>query len=382
MRKSMLENKKQSWLPVCGCMPGCTKNHICFFDYDYTKDYLDPLDERPGEYKEINHQIAAARANKEEPGALEKAKLWLKKVFGKDEGTSVCEFGDLQTPINLDTRDQLHDFDDDVFSFEYENIDPKSQIKYKEAGEQYQVVMRNENGPKDNFMHTSTISLFDPHIESATLFGLQAHFHAPSEHSINGKLMDLEMHIVHALDPKLVNPANPAQKSQFTNGVLGFLFKAVEEDFFEKNKTSDYHDEFLRKMLEDQQAPRKTGQKLDLTKFVKLLNYDRRWTYSGSLTTAPFAEGILWNVVEQVIPIRQSTLDAFVEYRKIEEACIFARFGSEAEKRALVQSRAGHPANTKLYETDQGEKFFRFAICNRVVCDTGDRPVYHIDTKK
>ena len=66
--------------------------------------------------------------------------------------------------------------------------------------------MKNENGPKDNYMNTATISLFDNHIKEATLFGLQAHFHAPSEHSVNGKLLDLEMHVVHELDPQLVNP--------------------------------------------------------------------------------------------------------------------------------------------------------------------------------
>jgi carbonic anhydrase len=59
--------------------------------------------------------------------------------------------------------------------------------------------------------------------------------------------------------------------------------------------------------------------KLDLTKFVQMLQYNRRWTYTGSLTTAPFSEGILWNVLEHVIPLRQSTLDMFLDYKKIEE---------------------------------------------------------------
>lgn len=54
-----------------------------------------------------------------------------------------------------------------------------------------------EGNLEDNKMVTSTISLFDKHIKSATLHGLQTHFHAPSEHTIDGQLMDLEMHIVH-----------------------------------------------------------------------------------------------------------------------------------------------------------------------------------------
>ena len=157
--------------------------------------------------------------------------------------------------------------------------------------------MQNDK-PEDNYLKTSTISLFDKHIDSATLYGLQYHFHAPSEHSVNGELLDLEMHIVHALEPKHVNPDDEKDKSQFTNGVLGFMFKAVPDNFeFEMNGLTDFHDRFLNTMLDAEKGGNK-NEKIDLTKFVKLLKFNRRWTYSGSLTTAPFSEGILWNVLE------------------------------------------------------------------------------------
>ena len=55
----------------------------------------------------------------------------------------------------------------------------------------------------------------------------------------------------------------------------------------------------------------------DLNKFIGLWNAERRWVYQGSMTKWPFSEGVLWNVVEQVIPVRQSTLDLFIEYRKV-----------------------------------------------------------------
>ena len=97
----------------------------------------------------------------------------------------------------------------------------------------------------------------------------------------------------------------------------------MKDDYFQKEKVDDWHDKFMRDMVE------KRSTKLDLTAFVKKLNYDRRWTYSGSLTTTPYSEGILWNVIEQVIPIRQSTLDKFCQYQKAEQYQIFGHFSSE-----------------------------------------------------
>ena len=91
---------------------------------------------------------------------------------------------------------------------------------------------------------------------------------------------------------------------------------------FSMHGLTDYHDRFLRGMLVDSMSNKNNGNPnkklLNLTKFVKELRYNRRWTYTGSLTTAPFSEGILWNVLEHVIPLRQSTLDLFLEYRKLE----------------------------------------------------------------
>lgn len=52
------------------------------------------------------------------------------------------------------------------------------------------------------------------------------------------------MHIVHSVVP------NSKQPTKFTNGVLGFFFKAVPDDFeFAIHGLTDYHDRFLRSML-------------------------------------------------------------------------------------------------------------------------------------
>lgn len=156
-------------------------------------------------------------------------------------------------------------------------------------------------------MLTKTAGLFDKHLKDreVVFHGMQAHFHSPSEHTIDGQLLDLELHIVHGIESTLA----PSMKggSQFTNGVLGFLFKVVPDSYFKTN--SDAHDRFLYKLAQDYKDGDYNSDmafmKLDFTAFVMRLQYEKRWTYQGSLTTAPFGEGILWNVLEQVIPIRQ-----------------------------------------------------------------------------
>ena len=235
-------------MPVVGCMPGCTHIHEHDYDYDYSKNYMNALNQRPGEFAEYNWLAANYYLVEQEKKGV------------------VCD-GIKQTPINLETGIPiLETFEDKDFTFKYADIDAKKQLKYNQKGCQYQLVMKNET-PNDNYLVTSTISLFDKGCRCVKLQGLQYHFHAPSEHSINGKLLDLEMHVVHGVAPDNENP------TRFTNGVLGFFFKAVPDDFeFSVHGLTDYHDVFLKRMLvesKDKKAP--TKKLLNLTKFVQLL---------------------------------------------------------------------------------------------------------------
>lgn len=122
---------------------------------------------------------------------------------------------------------------------------------------------------------------------------------------------------------------------------------------------------------------------LDFTAFVKQLWFDKRWTYQGSLTTAPFGEGILWNVIEEVIPIRQETLDELVAFKEIEDRQRFNRFESvEAEQKHYTdQIEAGVPAHCVPCACED-KTLFRTAICNRAVQDKDDRKVYRIDSSQ
>lgn len=110
-----------------------------------------------------------------------------------------------------------------------------------------------------------------------------------------------------------------------------------------------------------------SGSPLDLNRFVELIDFNRRFTYQGSLTTAPLVEGILWNVVDTVIPIRQSTLEQFTNFKRVPEEISTNYVVAEKKKENLdkfAAARARFPENCKC-QYHEGSQFMRVAMCNR-----------------
>jgi carbonic anhydrase len=118
---------------------------------------------------------------------------------------------------------------------------------------------------------------------------VQFHFHAPSEHTINGASYDAELHFVNIM----------------ANGKAAVLTSLIS--------VGAYNAEF-QKVLDN--VPRTSGAK-NSTSGVKLnpmglLPSNRRefFTYGGSLTTPPCAEGINFYVFKQPITISSDQLAA------------------------------------------------------------------------
>jgi len=118
------------------------------------------------------------------------------------------------------------------------------------------------------------------------------------------------------------------------------------------------------------QMTMQTEQKsLDLKKFVELIDFNRRFTYQGSLTTAPLVEGILWNVIDTVIPITQATMDQYTDFRKVAEECSTNYVIPQKSKEDIdkfAKARAEFPENCKC-QYHEGSQFMRVAMCNRQV---------------
>uniref|UniRef100_UPI002B4232B5 SPS_Carbon Anhydrase n=1 Tax=synthetic construct TaxID=32630 RepID=UPI002B4232B5 len=121
----------------------------------------------------------------------------------------------------------------------------------------------------------------------------QFHFHAPSEHKLKGQHYPFEAHFVHA--DKHGNLA-----------VIGVFFKEGRENpILEK----------IWKVM-----PENAGEEVKLAHKINaedLLPKDRDYyRYSGSLTTPPCTEGVLWIVLKQPITASKQQIELFKSIMK------------------------------------------------------------------
>ena len=162
-----------------------------------------------------------------------------------------CKKGQHQSPINLVIGESTSDGIMPEVEL-YESV-----VDYKPSGNNYQLDCNGAPGGK----YCSTVTY---HGERYHM--LQAHFHSPSEHHINGADYPLEMHLVH--------------KSEKGDAllVLGILFKLG-------NFSDDVQALFD---AADDQGKR-------VVQFPKFLDINAGLcTYEGSLTTPPCTEGVHW----------------------------------------------------------------------------------------
>ena len=131
-------------------------------------------------------------------------------------------------------------------------------------------------------------------IYNGTRYNLkQFHYHAKSEHKIDGEEFDYELHFVHA------NP-NYNKKTRTTN-YNGMTVESIDSNeyvviglLFSKNKSST---SLFRGSFDEAFSTSKTHITLDL-KDLNRLSY---FNFPGSLTTAPFSSTITWFLSDDII---------------------------------------------------------------------------------
>ena len=116
---------------------------------------------------------------------------------------------------------------------------------------------------------------------------LQFHFHSPSEHHVKGESFPMEVHIVHA------NEAGDL-------AVIGIMFEIGD-----RNPLLDQLDSFRPPDLPPNTEP------IDYNAIIS--SRTEYFNYSGSLTTPPCSEGVIWIVLKEPITASEDQIGRFFD---------------------------------------------------------------------
>lgn len=132
-------------------------------------------------------------------------------------------------------------------------------------------------------------------INGTEFFLHQCHWHAPSEHTINGRRYDLELHMVH-------ESAKVNGKSKIA--VIGLMYKIGRPDRV-LSKLSKYI-----KTMVDNEVERSIGV-FDPSEIK--LGGKKYYRYIGSLTVPPCTEGVIWTINKKIRSVSRGQLELLRE---------------------------------------------------------------------
>ena len=117
----------------------------------------------------------------------------------------------------------------------------------------------------------------------------QFHFHTPSEHQLNGKNFDMELHFV----------------NQNTNNQIAVLGLMIKE-----GASNPYLEKAWNVI-----PPKEITEAVKLTEPIDLMGLlpkdKKSFQYNGSLTTPPCSESVKWIVLEEPIEMSKEQIDKF-----------------------------------------------------------------------
>lgn len=185
-----------------------------------------------------------------------------------DPSYAVCGTGTHQSPIDISTPSEK-DLANIVFHYE------SSQVNILNNGHTVQV----------NYDAGSYIEL-----DSVRYDLLQFHYHAPSEHVIDGKSFPAEIHIVH-------------KNAEGKLAVVGILLQVGAEN--------EAYQPFIENLPAEKSDIYDAGVEINANKFLP--NTQTTFRYSGSLTTPPCSEGVNWLVMTNPVELSSEQLSKLEE---------------------------------------------------------------------
>lgn len=183
-----------------------------------------------------------------------------------DPSFAICSDGKSQSPIDL-TGAGRQDVTNIVFDYKPTKIH----------------IINNGHSVQVNYDPGSYIEVDDKNYQL-----LQFHFHAPSEHEVDGKLFPAEMHLVH-------------QNEVGQLAVVGVLLDTGAENAAFNPVWNNLP---ARKGTE-----KEVEEQVNAKDFLPLIQTTYR--YSGSLTTPPCTEGVNWYVMTTPVELSEQQITAF-----------------------------------------------------------------------
>lgn len=130
----------------------------------------------------------------------------------------------------------------------------------------------------------------------------QFHIHMPSEHTVDGVQQDAEMHWVH-----MATDAD-ADEDYAIASALGIMFSLTAEVDSDIEAASYAFLDWIKADLESDTAETTSADKSGVAPYMndvlQAVNWNKRWSYSGSLTTPNCLTSVQHNVLYTVLPIK------------------------------------------------------------------------------
>ncbi|XP_022767266.1 alpha carbonic anhydrase 7-like [Durio zibethinus] len=188
---------------------------------------------------------------------------------------AACKNGDLQSPI-------------DMSSLRVTVIKKSGELKkrYKPC---HAVVKNRGHDISLQWLNQDAGSI---KINGTEYFLQQAHWHSPSEHTINGRRYALELHMVHQCqDPKVKNNL----------AVIGLLYKFGAPDAFLSKLISNITS------MNDHVQEREMG---FIDPSLIKMGGKKYYRYMGSLTVPPCTEGVIWTMNKKIKTVSRDQVRA------------------------------------------------------------------------
>jgi carbonic anhydrase len=199
------------------------------------------------------------------------------QFWGKlDPDFSLCADGHSQSPIDIAKTSPA--------------LLPKLRAKFSPANlrivhhEHLADEINNGHTIQVNYSEGDTMTIGDTNYEL-----IQFHFHAPSEHTVQGKQYPMEMHFVHKSPSGALAVIGVFIEKGAHNAAFDPIFSNLP-----KEKGVESHYEHVQVNVDD-----------------LLPHSHKSYRYDGSLTTPPCSEGVKWIVMQSPIHLSAAQIDWF-----------------------------------------------------------------------